>query len=170
LRGGAARLTRLLLLVLLLGLALLLAGCPKFPMTVGEIYILYYPQDPRVCPDGVYVGLDLPPGANILTVQYWAGSEREMVPMLDATSFLITKPALAPPTPEEAVSNLSIWDGQYVVAVEKIQGTIRFHFHCEGSGRTEGEEGYVAPYDWRNFVLVEDPSRPSGLRVLEAVP
>jgi len=161
---------RALGLLLLLGLALLLGGCPKFPMSVGYIGILYYPQDPRVCPDGVYVGLDLPPGADVLVVQYWAGSESEIVPMLDATSFLVTKPALAPSTPEEAVSNRSTWDGNYDISVEKIQGTIRLHFHCEGSGRTQGEEGHVAPYDWRHFVLVEDPSRPSGLRVLEAEP
>ena len=161
---------RALLLGLLLGLTPLLGGCPRFPMSVGNIGIVYYPQDPRVCPDGVYVSLDLPPGAKVLDVQYWTGSKREMVPMLDATSFLVTKPALAPSTPEQAVSDVGIWDGYYDVGVEKILGTIRLHFHCEGSGRTQGEEGHVAPYDWRHFVLVEDPSRASGIEVRAAEP
>ena len=163
------KLMRALLFGLLLSLVLLLGSCRKLTW-VGWIAILYYPQDPRVCPDGVYVGLDLPSDAKILGVSYLRDDTREMVPMLDTTSFLVTKPALAPSTPEEAVSGPDIWNGSYNVAVQMTDGTIRLHFHCEGSGRTQGEEGHVAPYDWRDFVLVEDPGRTSGIEVRAAEP
>jgi len=164
---------RALWLGLLLAPAILpLEGCWKLA-SVSWVAFIYYPQDPQACPDGVYVGMDFPSSVRVLGVDYTVrehAGNRENVPMLNNSSFLITKPALAPDTPEEAAANGSVWDGFYTAAFQLTDETIRFHFRCEGSGRTEGEEGHVAPYDWRNFVLVEDPSRPSGLRVLEAEP
>jgi len=166
------KLTRTLLFGLLLGFPLILGGCLKFPW-VGWIDLIYYPQEPRVCPEGIYVGLELPADAKVLGVAYRRGpgaTADEPVPMLTATSFLMTKPAEAPATPEEAEADVRLWKGFYDVGVQLTDGTVGLNFYCQGSGRTASERASVAAYNWAAFVVVEDPSRDSGIDVRRVRP
>jgi len=159
--------TRALLLGLLLGLPLLsLGGCRKLT-TVGVIRLIYYPQEPRVCPEGVYVGLDLPADARVLGVVYRRRdvADDEIVPMLDSTSFLMTKPPEAPATPDEAEADVTSWDGFYGVSVQLTDGTVGLNFYCQGSGREASEHAAVSTRVLWSFVVVEDPGRASGIEV-----
>ena len=161
------KLTRALLFGLLLGLPLLsLEGCRKLTW-VGWIHLIYYPQEPRVCPEGIYVGLDLPADARVLGVVYRRQdvANDEIVPMLDSTSFLMTKPPKAPATPDEAEANGTSWDGFYGVGVQLTDGTVGLNFYCQGSGREASEHAAVSSRTWRGFVVVEDPGRASGIEV-----
>jgi len=167
------KLTRILLFGLLLGLPLVLGGCLNLQLPwVGVIGLIYYPQEPRVCPEGIYVGLELPAGVRVLAIVYEdrEPSNREPVPMLTATSFLMTKPAKAPATPEEAEANVTLWKGFYKVGLQLEDKPVGLNFHCQGSGRTASERATVAKYNWADFVVVEDPSRDSGIEVRRRTP
>jgi hypothetical protein len=168
------KLTRILLFGLLLGLPLVLGGCLKLQLPwVGIIPLIYYPQEPRVCPEGIYVGLELPADVRVLGVVYEVDREpsnREPVPILTATSFLMTKPAKAPATPEEAEADVVSWRGFYDVGLQLKDEPVGLNFHCQGSGRTASERATVAAYNWAAFVIVEDPSRASGIEVRRVLP
>jgi len=161
------KLIRALLLGLLLGLALLsLGGCRKLT-TVGVIRLIYYPHEPRVCPEGIYVSLDLPADARVLSVVYRRHNvaDDEIVPMLDSTSFLMTKPPKSPATPDEAEADVTSWDGFYGVGIQLTDGTVGLNFYCQGSGRTTNEHSAVSLQTLWSFVIVEDPNRDSGIEV-----
>jgi hypothetical protein len=160
------KLTRILLFGLLLGLPLVLGGCLNLPW-VGTIGLIYYPQEPRVCPEGIYVRLELPKDVRVLAIVYEdrETSNKEPVPRLTATSFLMTKPAEAPATPEEAEANVTLWRSIYIVGLQLEDEPVGLNFHCQGSGRAASERATVARYNWADFVVVENPSRDSGLEV-----
>jgi hypothetical protein len=131
------------------------------------IQLIYYPQEPRVCPDGVLVRLEPPAGTEIFSVSYrerTAGGVDERVPMLTATSFLMTKPAKAPATPEEAETwkGYLEWSGFYMVDMHS--GTVGMNFYCQGSERTVGEHTTTREAGLA-LVIVENPNRDSGLEV-----
>jgi len=165
------KLARTLLFGLLLGLPLVLGGCLdfRFPV-VGWIYLIYYPQEPRVCPEGVLVTLELPTDAENFSVSYrTGGGYDERVPMLAATSFLMTKPAKAPATPEEAETweGRQEWDGFYMVGIrfDGGGGYVGVNFYCQGSGRAVGEHTTTKEANSSRFIVIENPSRESGLEV-----
>jgi len=164
------KLAHTLLFGLLLGLPLVLGGCFRCPVVDG-IYLIYYPQEPRVCPEGVLVTLEPPKNTEVFSALYRerpTGAVDERVPMLTATSFLMTKPAKAPATPEEAETwkGYQEWDGYYMVGIrfDDIPGDVGMNFYCQGSGRTVGEHTTTKEAG-ASLVVVENPNRDSGLEV-----
>jgi len=94
----------------------------------------------------------------------------EYVQMPFSTTFIMKKPAISPPTPEEAEAGEGPWNGFYTVEAHIVEGDVGLDLSCEGSGRTVGEHasvyipgGYVPTA--RGLIVVENPSRDSGLEV-----
>lgn len=160
---------------LLVALALTLSACPSIA-PVTHVFI-YYASASRVCTDGVRVTAN---GFGFSLAEYVSGfntseSVSTPVPTEGNTAYVLTKLALAPATPDEALAvpypaPLS-WDGVYRHLV-RGEGSGFYSFQCLGASGREKLDG--PGMSWRPldplyaFVVVEDAVSPSGLRVTPA--
>lgn len=152
--------------VLLMGLSSLLTACPSLaPKTHSPT--LYYPTDPRVCPDGVRVtasGFDFGP-YYVYTLDGGETFKEERVPVdsTNPTSYVMTKPAIAPATPEDALT--ARWNGFYRHMVRgEVSGS--YSFQCLGAPGRELLNGPNMSGGLYGFILVEDATAPSGLKLI----
>lgn len=165
---------------LLLALLVLLAGCAPGPSPVST-FLLYYPQSPSACPQGVSVQGRLPRDTPNMRnyferVRYFAdgadygsASAGEDVPYATdgaTISFQITRPA-ASPSLEEALTGppyfrtwKSFYDLRYITSGADPELTLR----C---GEAAPPLVVQVGRPFRVVVVVEDPSAPSGLRAVQ---
>lgn len=152
--------------LLWMGLSSLLTACPSLaPRTHSPL--LYYPAVPRVCPDGVRVtasDFDFGP-YYVYTLDGGGIFEEERVPVdsTNPTSYVMTKPAIAPATPEEALT--ASWNGFYRHMVRgEVSGS--YTFQCLGAPGRERLNGPNMSGGLYGLILIEDATAPSGLRLI----
>lgn len=156
--------------LILIGFIALLASCrPEAPPAPTQV--IFYPASTRVCPDGVRA---ITSGFEIVgTVQFFGKEGTVPIETVEVVngSYLITKPALEPTTPEQALSS-TMWQGLYVHQTA-LKGSGTYGFRCLGASSRPDE--LSLSLSWQEsrvfrIIVSEDSSSPSGLKVRSVIP
>lgn len=170
--------------VLLMALAPLLSACPFPSPAPSSMNIFYFPEDPALCPQGLQAEIRVGSGDRGYLFRPLifnpgnfrdhdveeVAADREPMPgsegIFAAVRFQITRPATSPSRNETQppLPSLEMWKGFYRQYFTLYYGQIpRLRVQCSDAPALE----FVSQPGKLIFVILEDTTAPSKLRVLQ---